>query len=298
VPKLSDMQKGTVIKPERIEPATEDWWNVKSGLNLSTFGYPDNFDATYPFTLLFYLDKNVRKILEVGLTLKFQKFRTYTKPLSHAHDVTVSAHNHTVSIGNHTHDTTLSNHTHGVTTSNHTHTVGNHTHNVTIPMDNSTSGTTVYAVGSGSGNLRCSGGSNISAFASSSGGSTTSSSGGGESVTSGGGGGTTVSSSSGGAATPTTSDGSSTTQTSTTTAGAELAVFEDTYPAGVTLSLDGVNITSNLGGAWNPTVGSDTFYDLDLTPFVSEGGMHIIQLTTSQRGRCLPLLWVKSIISK
>lgn len=291
MPKLSDLQQGKVIdEPKRTPPASEDWWNVNAGINLSNFGYPDNFDATYPFILPFYIDKNVKKILEVGLTLKFQKFRTYTKPVAHSHTVTIAAH---------THNVTLSDHTHSVTTSNHTHDIGNHTHSVTSATSSSTSHQ--HAIGSRTGAWTYPGESSIGATSTdgshshtvssqtaSSGGATTSSSGGGQSITSGSGGGTTVSSSSGGSSTP----------TSSATAGAEYGVFEDTYPADVEIAINGVDITDNLGGPFDPSVGDDTIYDLELTPFVTEGGLYILTLTTSQRGRCLPLLWVKSIITR
>lgn len=290
--KLGDLQQGRVVaQPERTPPATEDWWRISAGVNLSTFGYPDNFDSGNDFVLVFYIDKNVRKILEVGLTLKFQKFRAYTIPSSHSHTVTIGNHTHT--IGNHNH--TVGNHTHGVTTSNHTHTVGNHTHSWSMTMNNSSSGNIVRLPGPGSyPAFNVSGGGAIGGVSTSSGGATTSSSGGGEGLTSASGGATT--SSSGGATT--TSSGGATTPSSSTTAGATYGIFEDTYPVDVNIDLDGTDITANLGGPWSPTGGSDTFTDLDLTPFITEGGLHVITLDTTQRGRCLPLLWVKSIISR
>lgn len=252
---IEQLRQGKVPQQgERVVPAQEDWWNVNSGLNLSTFGFADNFETGFPFALPFYLDKNVKKILEVGLTLKFQKFRGYTKPLSHTHSVTIADHTHTV-------------------------TIETHQHTITIPIQGVAVGSMYDAAlsvsslgGVPDGTLNTEADHNFNVYG--------------------------ASADAGGSSTPTSSSGGGATVTSASGDGAEYGIFEDSYPAVVAISMDGVDITANLGGPFGPVLGADTFPNLDLTPFVNGGGLHILELTTTTRGRAIPLLWVKSIVTR
>ena len=266
---LEDLKQGAQPpqQPARTPPALNEWWNQNSGLNLSTFGFADNFDASFPFTLPFYIDHNTRKIIEVGLTLYFQKFRGYTIPAAHTHSVTIGNHTHDVTLGNHTHSVTIGNHTHDVTVADHTHIVFEGT--ASTPTTPTT--WTIGHFGTSGSNVTL-GGTVLS--------SESSAAGGGQTVTSASGGGTTVSSS--------------------TASGATFGIYEDTFPADVHVLLNGVDITTNLGGVFNPIVGDNVFANLDLTGFFKKDdiGLQVLQFTTSSRGRCLPLLWVKSIITR
>lgn len=300
---LADLQKGNTIDlPHQPAPAQTEWWNINSSINLSTFGYAANFDSGVSFVLPFYIDRNVRKILEVGLTLTFQKFRVDATPQPHTHDVTIPNHTHDVTIPNHTHDVTISNHTHDVTLSDHTHSVpgSSHTHGLSIPVANRVSGNAL-TYSAASPELGCSGGGTIingSTATATTPGSVTSGSGGGTTVTSASGGGATITSASGGGTTVTSAAGGGTTVTSSAVSASTLGIAESSFPTDVHVLVDGVDITANLGGVFNPNISSYVFKDLELTPFVKEPGLHTLEFTTSGLGRCLPLLWIKSIISK
>lgn len=299
---LSDLQSGLVQavapqSPQRQVPNEVEWWDINSSLNQSTFGFPDNFDTSNNFILPFYVDKNVKQVVEVGLTLYFQPFKGYTKPTSHSHSVTIPGHDHTVTIPNHQHNVTLGDHTHSVPGSSHSH-------GWSLNISSGNGGNDVrqayFANGVSTVSLWSNNASTSGTIGGVSTNSTTPSS-----VTSGGGGGTTVASASGGGTTPTTSTTSSTPSTSGTAAGAEYGIFTDTYAQAVNVLLDGTNVTANLGGPWTPSSSNTTVADLDLTGFfhpsqgiVEAPGLHVLELTTTQRGRAIPLLWVKSIISR
>lgn len=283
---LKDLQSGLVQTtppqaPQRQEPNDVEWWDINSSLNQSTFGFPDNFDASNNFILPFYIDKNVKQVVEVGLTLYFQPFKGYTKPLAHTHTVTIAGHTHDVTIPNHQHNVTIGDHTHSVTSTTSGSTA--HFHSIGVRTAAWTIGTSTIGATSTDG-----------AHTHSVSGQTASS-----------GGGTTVASASGGGTTPTTTSGGSSSPTSSSTAGAEYGIFTDTYAQAVGVLLDGTDITSNLGGPWTPSGGNTTVADLDLTGFfhptqgiVESPGLHVLELTTTRRGRAIPLLWVKSIISR
>jgi hypothetical protein len=282
--RLLDLQEGRVVQlPQRREPAKKEWWDLNSSVNLSTFGYAANFDSNVSFVLPFYIDRNVKKILEIGLTLTFQKFRLDSTPTAHTHDVTIPSHTHSVTIADHTHGVTVSNHTHDVT-------LGDHTHDIQITLGNSTTGTAVFYAAA-SPPLSTSGGGTIT-------GQYTSGGGGGTTVTSASGGGQSVTSAAGGAQTVSSAAGGGTTVTSASVSGSELGIVEYTYPANVTVKLDGVDITANLGGNFDPDDTTNVYENLDLTPFITEGGLHTLEFLTTENGRCLPLLWIKSIISR
>ena len=62
------------VPNQTIPPGGIDTNMVKGSYNVSTFGYADNFDATYNFVLPFYIDQNVTSINQVILNLLFQKY--------------------------------------------------------------------------------------------------------------------------------------------------------------------------------------------------------------------------------
>lgn len=283
--------------PTRPQQNLQTHYDTESNLALNTFGFPDNFDENFNFSLPFYIDRNVRKILEVGLTLQFLKFRANSRSGAHSHDVTISDHTHDVTLSNHTH--TVNDHTHNVTIGNHTHTVSDHTH--TVFRGNSSTTTTPSSwtrgeFGDAVGSSVTVGGSVIGAQSSASGGGQTTSAGGGTTVSSAAGGGQTTSA--GGGTTVSSASGGGQTVTSATAASSVYGVYEGSYPSNVNILLDGEDITAKVGGPFNPTTSDNLIEDIDLTGLVTQGGLHTIEFTSDQVGRCLPLLYVKSIIGR
>lgn len=311
---LEDIRQGNTV-PGNVNVGTranQEWWQVDSGLNLSTFGYPDNFADDYPFYLYFYIDKNVKQIIEVGLAIRFMKFRGYTKSSAHHHTVTIPNHTHTVTIPDH-HHTITGKATAGDDTP-HQHTVVGQLAGMSIQdwlnADPGSPSRQWYIMaidplaGTGLGNCSSSFGigGQIKLFHHRNSPGPAS----GESktfktvctndqhthpitgITTDDGGGSVVTTSAGGGTVVTTSDAPA----------VEFGILEDSYPSNVHVIIDGVDITSQIGGPFNPDDSNNFVRDLDITPYVREGGIHELKMTSDTRGRVLPLLWVKSIISR
>lgn len=300
---LEQMQQGKtvpILRTEKSQAADEDWYGTRNGIMFAPFGFPGNFDVNVSFKLPFYIDIDVKKILIAKVTLIFQKFRVDTQPLAHHHSVNVPSHTHSVTISNHTHSVTISNHTHNTSVSDHTHSItltafnrsivgknalyinpGSSPH-ILADIDPLNYGDPAYDddlfLGVTTSSVQAGG-----SFTQ------TSSNGGSATVTSANGGGATVTSASGGGATVTSDD----------VAGAAYGLFEGTYPTDVHVLIDGIDITANIGGPFNPGIGSDVIADIDITSFIEgQTGLHTLELTTPSVGRCLPLLWIKAIISR
>lgn len=295
-------------RPRSTQSNPVTYTNVDSSINLDTIAYQGNFDTNFNFLVPFYIDRNVAKVLEVTLSLRFQKFRGDTKPLPHTHQVVIASHVHTVSLGDHTHSVSIGDHSHTVSISAHSHTVpgGSHSHTwslTTTEIASSAGYLTAYVLNSGSGGLYTIGSTGAIGGVSTSSTtppSTTSSSGGAQTPTSSSGGGTTVSSAGGGGTTLSSNAGGGITATSEAAAGAEFGIYEDVYPVDVHVILNGVDITAEVGGPFNPVLGNDFFPDIDLTGYFvrADGGTFMLELESTGRGRSVALLSIKSIIGK
>ena len=175
------------------------------------------------------------------------------------------------SDGSHTHDVTISSHTHTVTIAAHTHnvTTNNHTHTVEVVDVASLEGTPVYFnETSHYFNSTLTSGTDV----------VTGSSSGGETVTSASGGSSTPTSSSGGSSTPTSSSGGSHTHTvSNHTHSVTIpshnhtltyGLYADTtYPQVISLAINSVDVTTELGGTWAATNASVEI-EVDITSYL------------------------------
>lgn len=254
---------------------------LSSGPDIATFGFADNFDSSYPFILPYYIDSS-SKVVRATISLFFQPYRAYETAASSGGGSTSGSssssttgsgsgvHNHSVTIGDHTHSVTL----------------GNHTHGINLTIGDSTTGAVLYYAAA-SPPLRCSGGGTILGYDST-----------------GNGGGTTVTSGSGGGSTPTSADATPTHShgmdhthsTPNHTHGITYGIYSSGYPTAVSMTIDGVDVTTALGGPWNPSLSDPSEVDMDITAYTGKTGSHTIQLTTTGQGRCIPMLIIKSVI--
>jgi len=281
------------IPEQTIGPGGIDTNMVKGSYSISTFGYADNFDATYNFILPFYIDQNVTAINQVILNLLFQKYRGFAKA-----SASESAHTHVVNIGaggSHFHDIT------GKATEGDD---SAHQHTLKIKGTTSTNATLaalgyVYVMvqpGSGGSAADCDDGSDIGL-----------------------GWGAnpdgdkpsdnditlktncTISAHThpiNGIATDVKSHshpGEATEAGSAHTHALTFGIYEDAaYPDNVEIEIDGADRTVALGGPWDPDAGSPRVVNLDLTKYIEDIGAHSIELSTDTTGRCIPMLWIKT----
>lgn len=257
---------------------------LTSGPNLSTFGFPDNFDSTYPFILPYYIDSSA-KVIRATLSLYFQPYRAYETAASSGGGSTSgsggSATPTSSSGGGTTSSSTDIGHTHTVTVDNHTHIVfsgnssGGTPANGTWGQFGSGSGTGVWVGGTASGG-------------------NSGSSGGGQTPTSSSGGGSHTHTVGDHTHTVTISD--HTHSTPNHTHGITYGIYSSGYPTAVSITIDGVDVTSALGGPWSPSALDPNELDMDITNYTASAGTHTIQLTTTGQGRCIPLLIIKSVL--
>lgn len=65
-------------------------------------------------------------------------------------------------------------------------------------------------------------------------------------------------------------------------------IYEGPAPADISVKLDGYNLTSVLGGPFNQNVN-----DLELSPYVTSAGWHILELGSSSLGRINASLFIQ-----
>ena len=283
---------------------------LSSGPNIMAFGFADNFDSSYPFYLPYYIDSSQR-VVRATLSLFFSPFRGYSTTTAaesaHTHNVTIGDHTHTVSVAAHSHSLTgIATEDEGTGGTAHQHTVlvqkdswddstpnadrvplfvdsqgvpgphgactsgdlgqlkGNHYGRNTPPNDNDISFKTNCTIDGH--NHSVTGG--------------TASSAGSQTPTSSSGGGTTVASAAG----------------SSHVHGAAYAIYSGAYPTSVSIEIDDVDVTTALGGPWNPSAGDPNELDMDITQYTANTGAHKIELITTGQGRCIPMLIIKSVI--
>lgn len=295
------------IPGQSIPPGGVDTNMIKGSYSISTFGYADNFDSTYSFILPFYIDQNVTAILQVYLNLLFQKYRAFSKASANE-----SAHTHSVAIFNHYHSVTIDSHTHNINgtatdgdNSAHQHTIlvqkdtwnDSPPNSQRIPIFVDSQGLPGPHGGCTNGDLgqlkanyygreeppqnndisfktNCTISSHTHPIAS---------------WATLNGGGSTPTSAAGGADTVASATGSAHTHALT------FGIYESpSYPTSVGIKVDGVDRTTALGGLWNPSGGSPTVLNLDLTKYITTIGYHTLEIYTADIGRCIPLLWMKT----
>jgi hypothetical protein len=269
-----------IIPGNDINPGQVSSFLTSGFYSISSFGYADNFDASYGFVLPFYVDQNVNSILQVYLNLLFQKYRAFSKGAAaegtHTHtvEVTVPSHSHGITgIATDDEGTGSTSHQHG-STIKHKSSFEAEDKEVKIRSLGTTDseGKPKYQLVSTEegGDFRLSVGFTDTAHHHGITGKSTSS-----------GGGTTV--------TPTSAAGSSHNHA------LSFGIYEaPDYPTNVSIKVDSVDITSDLGGPWNPTSGDPRVVNLDLTKYITTIGYHTLELSTSTLGRCIPLLWIKT----
>jgi hypothetical protein len=281
---------------------------LSSGPDIASFGFADNFDSSYPFILPYYIDSS-SKVVRATISLFFQPFRAYETAASSGGSTTPtsssegSGHTHTVS--DHTHTVT------GATTSSEGTGESAHQHTILTKATSSTNAT-LAALGyryvmvqpsSGGSAGPCDDDSDIGLLwaANPSGDSGSDNdvshktnctiSGHNHTVT-----GQTANSGGG----QTSSNGSVSHSHTVTvpahTHGITYGIYSSGYPTGVEITIDGVNVTTALGGPWNPSALDASEVDMDITQYTGSSGSHTIQLTTTGQGRCIPMLIIKSVI--
>ena len=264
--------------------------NIGNNYNLTNYGYAENFDSSFPFVLPFYIDPSVVKIQKVMLNLLFSKYRGFTKA--------------SAGESSHTHSVTIPSHTHGITgkatggdDSAHQHTV---TFAATATSEDSGKAlgyrTLMVQPGGGGSAGGCGDGSDIgkgwAMEASESTNDCTLKTN------------CTISSHTHPITGITTDSGGGTTTASA--AGSDhshamtYGIYEDSYPGTVSVSVISgggtADVTTAIGGPFNPSVGTPNYYDLDITKYVKGTGLNILNITTSGLGRVFPVLWVKTVI--
>jgi hypothetical protein len=65
-------------------------------------------------------------------------------------------------------------------------------------------------------------------------------------------------------------------------------IYEGSAPADISIKLDGNNLTSALGGPFNQNMN-----DLELSPYVTSHGWHILELGSSSLGRINASLFIQ-----
>jgi hypothetical protein len=267
---------------------------LTSGPNLSTFGFPDNFDSTHPFNLPYYIDYSAM-VTRATISLYFQKYRAYETGASSGGSSTAtsgaSSTSSSASESSHTHSIT------GQATEDEGTGMTSHQHGslgkrrTTGWVDQEDSEVKVRSLGEYdplgyekyqlvlankpdtniwdlvSGYTLTAHKHNITGQATASG----------------------VSHSHN---IPHTHN----VDVPAHTHGITYAIYEGAYPTAVSITIDGVDVTTVLGGPWNPDAVTNSYLDIDITKYTASSGTHIIQLTTTGQGRCIPLLIIKSVL--
>jgi len=274
----------SVIPGNDINPGQVSSFLTSGFYTISSFGYADNFDSSYNFVLPFYIDQNVNSILQVYLNLLFQKYRAFSKGAAsegtHTHtvNVVVPDHSHGISgIATDDEGTGSTSHQHG-STIKHKASFEGEDKEVRIRSLGTTDseGKQKYQLVSTeeSSDFRLSVGFTDTGHH--------------HSIT-----GKSTSSGGGSSTTPTSAAGSSHTHN------LSFGIYEAAaFPTNVGLKIDSVDRTTALGGPWNPTAGSPSVLNLDLTEYITTIGYHTLELSTDTVGRCIPLLWIKSQSNK
>ena len=275
--------------------------NIGFNYNEATYGYAENFDATFDFVLPFYIDPGVVKIQKVMLNLLFSKYRGFTKTSagesSHTHSVTIPSHSHTVQ------GTTTASGSTSVTTQT-TDTSGQtaHEHAYQVYGTDNAGGTTNYgpvrvelvSADHGRFYLDQSIGPDAYIWVTTN----TTETGHSHNVT------INDPGHSHSVSIPTTDAGGGTVIASAT--GSEhshamtYGINEDTYASNVSVSVISAggtaDVTTAIGGPFNPSAGTPNFYDMDITKYVKGNGLSQIVVSSDTNGRVFPLLWVKTVI--
>lgn len=264
---------------------------LQSGPNLSTFGFPDNFDSSYPFILPYYVDSSA-KVTRATISLFFQPYRAYETAASSGGGSTSGSSSSSTTSGGGGQTSSSTTQTTTVTT---TDTSGQTAHSHAYALygtDNASPdvakgpiyweatsdpyGRFVFNTSIGAGVYKWS---------------TTNTTVDGHSHN------VTLSNPS---HSHTVSDHTHgmghTHSTPDHTHGITYGIYSSGYPANVSMTIDGVDVTTALGGPWNPNVSTPSFVDLDITQYTGSSGSHTIQLTTTTQGRCIPMLIVKSVL--
>jgi len=297
--KTETTQSGPISADSQFSDGDIPGGKVSSGPNLSTFGFPDNFDSTHPFTLPYYIDSSA-KVTRATLSLFFQPFRAYeTAASSGGGSTSGSSSSSTTSSGGGTTVTSVSATQTSTATTTDTSGQTSHQHGAVskrrsggwLAEDNevrvrslgttdtqgrekaqlvvaNTGWTTDWNLAVGfteTGHSH-----NVSI---------------------------TNPGHSHDVAVPNHTHGMDHTHsTPDHTHGITYGIYEGAYPTVVSISIDGVDVTSALSGPWNPTAGSANFLDMDITNYTSKTGSHVILLTTTGMGRCIPMLIIKSVL--
>lgn len=253
---------------------------LQSGPNLTTFGFPDNFDSTYPFILPYYIDSSA-KVTRATISLFFQPYRAYETGAASGGSSSVTS----AGGGGQTSSSTTQN-----STIQTTDTSGQTAHFHSIQVGNKdNSGSHDLGVLRYDDHLDGNGGlyvdANYGAGAYSKLWTNTTESAHNHNVTI-----TNVSHS------HTVSDHTHSVDIPNHTHGITYGIFSSGYPTSVSMTIDGVDVTAVLGGPWNPTAPNPSFVDLDITKYTGSSGTHTLQLTTTGQGRCIPLLIIKSVL--
>jgi hypothetical protein len=277
---ISDKPK-TIVSPLEADSMFGDGsfpgMKLASGPDIATFGFPDNFNASYPFILPYYIDSS-SMVVRATLSLFFQPFRAYsTAAASGGGSTSGSGGGQTSSSATATVTTTdtqgQTSHQHGAVSKRRTTDWQGEDSEVRIrslgvyDLDGREKCQLVLA------NKPDTNDWNLSV-------------------------GYTETGHSHNVSTPshthTVADHTHTTPAHTH--GITYGIYSSGYPTAVSITIDGVDVTSALGGPWNPSVGDPNELDMDITNYTASTGSHEIQLTTTGQGRCIPLLVIKSVI--
>jgi hypothetical protein len=279
---------------------------VSSGPNLSTFGFPDNFDSSYPFILPYYIDSSA-KVTRATISLFFQPYRAYETAASAGGSTTSSASSSsssgassatTTSAGGGTTSSSIAQSSTVATTDTTGQTA--HPHAYALYGTDDAGGATNYGpirweqtsdathghfyIGEsiGAGNYKwCETNTTVSGHSHN------------VTITN-----PTHSHTVGdhNHDMPHTHNIDHTHTVGDHTHGITYGIYSSGYPTVVSITVDGVDVTTALGGPWNPTIVTHDFLDMDITQYTASSGTHTIQLTTTGQGRCIPLLIIKSVL--
>lgn len=264
----------TIIPGNDINPSQVSTFMVGGFYTISSFGYADNFDASYNFVLPFYIDQNVNSILQVYLNLLFQKYRAFSKGAASGGGSTPtsaggggittatggddSAHQHTILVqgeNGHTGDYPIY-----VSTGDINGPIGD-CQQGDIGQLKADVGTDTPANSGLSFKTNCTISSHTHPVV--------------------------------------LNDHYHKVDVPAHSHDLTFGIYEAAaYPTNVGIKIDGVDRTTALDGPWSPSAINDKVLNLDLTEYITTIGYHTLELSTDTLGRCIPLLWMKTQSNK